>query len=71
MLIGNAVPPLLSEAVALGLVHDLTSKTREEMKGELLSFVPALSSGRSPALRHVTNMIETEFGLSSRQMELL
>ena len=71
MLIGNAVPPLLSEAVALGLVHDLNSKTREEMKGKLLSFVPGLSSGRSPALRHVTNMIETEFGLSSRQMELL
>ena len=71
LLIGNAVPPKLAETLALQLALDLRSKTQQEKKGALLSFVPGLSDGKSPALQYVMNTIEAEFGCSPKQLELL
>ena len=69
-LIGNAVPPKLAATVAQGLMQDLSTRRQEEVEGTLLSFVPALSNGISPALRHVTDMVIAEFGLPTDQLEL-
>ena len=67
MLIGNAVPPRLAEVVARGLVLDLQTQKEEAKPGALLSFVPSLASGTSPALRHVTDRITASFRLTSQQ----
>jgi DNA (cytosine-5)-methyltransferase 1 len=66
-LIGNAVPPLLAEAIARNLLHDLQSNnyTGTSAKcignGRLLSFVPTLSEGTSPALKRVIKAVRAEF----------
>ena len=65
LLIGNAVPPLLAEAIARGLADDLRRREPKEQAGALLSFVPALSSGVSPALQQVTALVEVTFGPAS------
>lgn len=61
-LIGNAVPPLLAqrlvESVASGLKANETSKG----DGCLLSFVPTLSEGMSPALHRVSERVKLRFG---------
>ena len=69
--IGNAVPPTLAEVVARSLARDLRMQrfTREE--GALLSFVPALSNGMSPALLRVTRAIRADFPVRSGQPALL
>ena len=69
-LIGNAVPPLLAEVIACQLAKDLRKARVGEKKGSLLSFVPALSNGMSPALQQVTNMVETNFRPESAQGRL-
>lgn len=71
-LIGNAVPPLLAENIALNLLNDLKSVVANSEEGFLLSFIPTLSVGMSPVLRKVTHRIEAHFGsiLSSGQLEL-
>ena len=64
-MIGNAVPPLLAEVVARRLRTALQNQkapaTKRKWEGALLSFVPALSNGVSPALQHVTDSIESKF----------
>lgn len=70
-LIGNAVPPKLAEVVAQGIIRDLCTKQINKKRGKLLSFVPSLSSGRSPALRHVIDLIENKFQKPTGQFGLL
>ena len=70
LLIGNAVPPLLAEVVARGLAKDLRHPTMHDGPGALLSFVPALSDGISPALQQVTNRIGANFPAETAQMSL-
>ena len=74
LLIGNAVPPLLAEVVARSLAEDLRNarhgRAPKKKRGALLSFVPALSSGMSPALQHVTNVVEASFQPHSAQARL-
>ena len=55
-LIGNAVPPLLAQRIAQSLMRDLQQKN-SSAPGALLSFVPTLSEGMSPALATVTRKV--------------
>jgi DNA (cytosine-5)-methyltransferase 1 len=60
--IGNAVPPLLAFAIAEGLIHDLSFRERPmPTQGALLSFVPTLSNGMSPALQNTMNHIRQRY----------
>jgi len=61
-LIGNAVPPLLASTIAINLARDLRAVQPIEREGALLSFIPTLSTGMSPALSLVTNRIRATFG---------
>ena len=70
LLIGNAVPPRLAELVARRLADDLRTRVARKTSGALLSFVPALSSGMSPALRRVSHVVETSFRPDSAQARL-
>ncbi len=65
-LIGNAVPPRLAEVFARSLSTDLARNVRGGQAGALLSFVPTLSEGMSPALARVTERVEVAFGTSSQ-----
>src|SRR5262249_1395186 len=49
-LIGNAVPVLLAKVVGEALAKDLASAVPRAGRGKVLSFVPTLSDGMSPAL---------------------
>ena len=70
LLIGNAVPPLLAEVVARSLAKDLGHQRMRDGHGALLSFVPALSNGMSPALQTVTNRIGAKFPVHAAQARL-
>jgi len=67
LLIGNAVPPLFAEVVAQRLAKDLRQQVRTCRQGALLSFIPALSNGLSPALRQASAMVEERFKPDSAQ----
>lgn len=56
-LIGNAVPPQLAIVFAKALLEDLLEGRPEHTSGALLSFVPTLSIGMSPALQRVTTAV--------------
>lgn len=61
-LIGNAVPPVLGEALGRSLVADLAEQPLfGSLPGALLSFCPTASSGMSPALMQVTEQIRRKF----------
>ncbi len=60
-LIGNAVPPLFGERIARSLLADLSEDPMRAGEGALLSFVPTLSSGMSPALFEVTRRVRRTF----------
>jgi DNA (cytosine-5)-methyltransferase 1 len=69
--LGNAVPPLLARAVARTLLEGLEQARPREGKGVLLSFVPTLSSGKSPALEEVTRLVRQNFQGAGRVKERL
>ncbi len=61
-LVGNAVPPLFALAIAKCLKNDFDRLAeREQGPGELLSFVPTLSTGMSPALENVARQVQLRF----------
>lgn len=60
-LIGNAVPVLLATIIGESLVKDLEHAVARPGNGQLLSFVPTLSNGMSPALDRVTERVRSLF----------
>ncbi len=60
-LIGNAVPPLLAFQIASNLRNDLESTRQLSREGALLSFIPTLSEGYSPALRKANELVNRNF----------
>ncbi len=67
-LIGNAVPPLLAEQIALTLAADLRSRqspVSPSTAGGLISFVPTEANGMSPALERISRRVLSTFPLLS------
>lgn len=60
-LIGNAVPPLLAQIIGQNLAQDLVNAKPTHSEGALLSFIPTVSDGVSPALSHVINKVNQQF----------
>lgn len=60
-LIGNAVPPLFGQVIASSLAIDLAGAHPAMAEGALLSFVPTLSTGLSPALKRAAEMVNQKF----------
>jgi DNA (cytosine-5)-methyltransferase 1 len=60
-LIGNAVPPLLGQAIGQSLIQDLVTAQSVDSEGALLTFVPTVSDGVSPALKSVVNRVNQLF----------
>ena len=60
-LIGNAVPPLLAQIIGENLIRDLSMERVLHKQGALLSFIPTVSEGVSPALRDVINKVNQQF----------
>jgi DNA (cytosine-5)-methyltransferase 1 len=70
--IGNAVPPLLAAVIGKSLVNDLkTNVGRQFSEGALLSFVPTVSEGMSPALQQLVDAVAERFGHNSEEQEQL
>ncbi|MBI1915141.1 MAG: DNA cytosine methyltransferase [Planctomycetes bacterium] len=61
LLIGNAVPVLLAKVIGETLLKDLENAVAQAGNGQLLSFVPTLSNGKSPALERVTQRVRATF----------
>jgi len=62
LLIGNAVPPLFAEHVAKHLAAELRAGVENIAgPGRLLSFVPTMSTGMSPALQRITTIVKNTF----------
>ena len=73
VLIGNAVPPLLGECIGRQLCDGSVDATPQYGEGALLSFVPTMSDGMSPALRRTVDLVERTFAnqdIGERQLEL-
>ncbi|MBI4492589.1 MAG: DNA cytosine methyltransferase [Chloroflexi bacterium] len=70
-LIGDAVPPLLAFAIARNLASDLRAAEPMYREGALLSFVPTLSEGMSPALQTTTDRVLQSFQRHARSAEQL
>lgn len=62
LLIGNAVPPALAEAIGRSLASQVIVPVRNPRPGSLLSFVPTTSTGMSPALQRITDAVRSSFG---------
>lgn len=60
-LIGNAVPPLFAQIIAEYLIHDLQVDQDTHGQSTLLSFIPTLSDGMSPVLRHVVERVTRRY----------
>ncbi len=69
-LIGNAVPPLLAQRIAETLRRDIAEMCPDRRRGALLSFIPTLSSGMSPALEEVIYRVKQRFSIAEKQREL-
>ena len=61
--IGNAVPPLMGKIIGAALCETLERVRNVSVKesGKLLSFVPTLSEGMSPALQKTVIMVKAAF----------
>ena len=71
-MIGNSVPVKLARAIGTSLIERLPSgASKPSREGELLSFVPTLSTGMSPALAATCRLVESEFGVVDRKEPLL
>ncbi len=70
-LIGNAVPPRLATVIARSLRRDLEAAPPTGRKGALLSFLPTLSAGKSPALSRTTELVRAAFLRAQRPKERL
>ncbi len=72
LLIGNAVPPRLAELIGKVLLAALATCEGERYHGEgrLLSFVPTLSNGLSPALRRTSDTVRSMFCPDPKEMQL-
>jgi DNA (cytosine-5)-methyltransferase 1 len=69
-LVGNAVPPLLSEKIARSLIHDLGKSNKHYSSGALLSFLPTYSSGLSPVLESVVGKVTKRFnGIVDKRLQ--
>jgi DNA (cytosine-5)-methyltransferase 1 len=71
LLIGNAVPVLLARTIGESLIGDLTSAAPRPGEGRILSFVPTLSTGMSPALARVTGRVRSAFAGKRNPKEVL
>lgn len=60
-LIGNAVPVRLGRVFADSLRRDMETANVKEGEGRLVSFVPTLSEGMSPALDDITRRVAERF----------
>ena len=60
-MIGNSVPVLLSEIIAISLMKDLGSPLQKHNCGALLSFIPTLSRGMSPVLTALCEEVRERF----------
>ncbi len=64
LLIGNAVPPAFAAQIGRQLAEQLRAGVEQrDGAGCLLSFVPTMSSGMSPALRRTTEAVQQMFSL--------
>lgn len=71
LLIGNAVPPRLAEALGEVLVTAIQQGTAAQYdEGALLSFVPTLSEGMSPALASTTDKVCRAFSIAPQEKQL-
>ena len=61
LLVGNAVPPTLGRFVGRCLAADLRTQSDGALPGALLSFIPTLSVGMSPALESVVDRVSRTF----------
>ena len=65
LLIGNAVPVAFATHIARHLAAELRNDlTTTAAAGRLLTFVPTMSSGRSPALQRVTDAVRGMYGVA-------
>jgi DNA (cytosine-5)-methyltransferase 1 len=71
VLIGNAVPPALAEVIARALRVELESRRTRVSEGCLLSFVPTVSDGMSPALASLIREVMDRFPSASPQLQLV
>jgi DNA (cytosine-5)-methyltransferase 1 len=71
-LIGNAVPPKLAEVFgrSLGAAIAHLGNTARPKQGRLLSFVPTLSEGMSPALERTVDMVSRAFSTKPTERQL-
>lgn len=62
-MVGNSVPPSMAEVVGQVLLGRLPERRkRPTVCGELITFVPTLSTGMSPSLEATSRMVMKEFG---------
>ena len=66
-LIGNAVPPLLAQRIGESLIQEVQTEKSTYAHGALLSFIPTVADGVSPALRNVMERVQQQF----RQLDIL
>jgi DNA (cytosine-5)-methyltransferase 1 len=69
-LVGNAVPPILARVFAESMARDVSVSKPVAEDGCLISFVPTLSSGMSPALESVSRLIARNVPTAFAQLQL-
>lgn len=65
--IGNAVPPHLGFVVARAIAAKLITVEVKTEAGSLLSFIPTLSDGLSPALDKVRKLVRKQFSIGEAE----
>ena len=68
-MVGNSVPPGMAEAVGRCLLCRLPERTKRPIgRGELITFVPTLSTGMSPSLEAASKLVMKEFGATFHEV---